>query len=113
MKKHMAISAAGLLGSEVLKHLPLRGNAKKAARMGSAVLSLISGFSLRWAMIYGAHEAGNDPRLARLASKPKQSRPKISNEKPTRGLTGVNRAAEPKRVAGSAHNGGAHGIVPG
>ncbi|HMB94558.1 MAG TPA: NrfD/PsrC family molybdoenzyme membrane anchor subunit [Tepidisphaeraceae bacterium] len=117
MKKHMKIAAGALIGAEVLKHLPLRGRAKKGARMAASILGLVSGFSLRWAMIYGAHEAANDPRLARLASKPKQSTAKNSSqtisEKPTRRSMGVNRAAEPDRVGGSAHNGGAHGIVPG
>jgi formate-dependent nitrite reductase membrane component NrfD len=120
MKKHMAVAAGALIGAEVLKHLPLRGKARKGARMAASLLGLVSGFSLRWAFIYGAHEAGNDPRLARLASKPKQSsrmgknpQSSISSEKPTRGSMGVNRAAEPRRVGSSAHNGGAHGIVPG
>jgi formate-dependent nitrite reductase membrane component NrfD len=117
MKKHMKIAAGALIGAEVLKHLPLRGRPKKAARMAASVLGLVSGFSLRWAFVYGAHEAGNDPRLARLASKPKKSLQTSQGkftQQPTRGFMGVNRAAEPRRVGGSAHNGGAqHGIIPG
>jgi formate-dependent nitrite reductase membrane component NrfD len=114
MKKHMTIAAGALIGAEVLKHLPLHGKAKKTARMAASVLGLVSGFSLRWAMVYGAHEAANDPRTARLASKPKKVQAKIYSEKPTRRLTGVNRAAGSfSGMSGPAPNGGAHGIVPG
>lgn len=85
MKKHLLFSAAGLIGAEVLKRLPLEGRAKKAARVASSLLGLAAGFSLRWAMVYGGHEAANDPHLARLPQSPNPQAPKrkaVANQRP-------------------------------
>jgi len=65
MKKHLWGAAAGLAGAEVLKLLPLRGKAKRMARVASAVAGLAAGFSLRWAIVHGGHESAADPRAAR------------------------------------------------
>jgi formate-dependent nitrite reductase membrane component NrfD len=61
-------TGAAAVASEVLKFLPLRGKAKRVANVASNVLSLAAGFGLRWSFVHGAHEAANDPRLARLAT---------------------------------------------
>jgi formate-dependent nitrite reductase membrane component NrfD len=69
-RKHMMVAAGCLAGAEVIRHLPLQGRAKKLARMTSSLLTLGSGFALRWAMVQAGHDAANDPRLARIASRP-------------------------------------------
>lgn len=78
MKGHMRISIGGMVVGEILKLLPFRGTLRRMARSLSAVISLVSGFSLRWAMVHGGHQAAEDPHLSRLAtgtpSKPKADR---------------------------------------
>ncbi|HXE56208.1 MAG TPA: NrfD/PsrC family molybdoenzyme membrane anchor subunit [Tepidisphaeraceae bacterium] len=64
MKTHMQVSIGSLILSELLKLIPFRGRARRTLGMISSILSLVSGFSLRWAMVYGGHEAANDPRTA-------------------------------------------------
>ena len=65
MKKHLWAAIAGIVGAELIKLLPFRGRFRKLARALSAVAGLAGGFSLRWAMVYGGHEAADDPALAR------------------------------------------------
>jgi formate-dependent nitrite reductase membrane component NrfD len=62
------LATLGIVAAEVLKVLPVRERHKKPVRMLAAALGLASGFALRWSMIYGGHEAANDPRTARLLS---------------------------------------------
>jgi hypothetical protein len=72
MKHHMAVAIGALVVGEALKALPLTGRPRRAARTASAVLSLVSGFALRWAMVHGGHDAANDPHTARMASRPQR-----------------------------------------
>jgi formate-dependent nitrite reductase membrane component NrfD len=66
MKPHLWASIAGLLGGEVLKHLPLPSpRLRRFARMLGCCVGLASGFSLRWALVYGGHESASDPSAAR------------------------------------------------
>jgi formate-dependent nitrite reductase membrane component NrfD len=67
MKKHFAVVIGGMILSELLKILPLPRPLKRIASAFACVAGLASGFSLRWAMIHGGHEAANDPRTARMA----------------------------------------------
>jgi formate-dependent nitrite reductase membrane component NrfD len=69
LKKHMAIAGCAIVASEVLKRLPLDGEAKRAASIGAAVCGLATGFLLRWSFVYGGHEAARDPRAARSSSR--------------------------------------------
>jgi formate-dependent nitrite reductase membrane component NrfD len=68
MKGHLGVTIGGLVLGEILKLLPFRGALRRMARSLSAIVSLLSGFSLRWAMVHGGHDAANDPHLARLAT---------------------------------------------
>ena len=70
MRKHMTVSWGSLFAAELLKLVPFQGRVRRMARGISALLSLVSGFSLRWAMVHGGHEAANDPHTARLSSRP-------------------------------------------
>jgi formate-dependent nitrite reductase membrane component NrfD len=69
MKHHMALMVGTLVVGEAIKLLPLGGKARRATGTAAAVLSLVSGFALRWAMVHGGHEAANDPYTARLSSR--------------------------------------------
>lgn len=69
MKKHLAFTAGALVAAEGLKWLPLPRRARRWARIIASLLGLASGFSLRWAMIYGGKEAALNPHTARLASR--------------------------------------------
>lgn len=68
MSAHLRISIGGLIVAELLKLLPFTGRLHRFARTLSAIVSLTSGFSLRWGMVHGGHQAANDPHLARLAT---------------------------------------------
>ena len=65
MRGYMSVLYGGLLGSEVLKLLPFRGTARRLATMLGSILSLASGFALRWAMVHAGHAAANDPSINR------------------------------------------------
>jgi formate-dependent nitrite reductase membrane component NrfD len=71
MKGWHKATIGGLILSELLKLLPLPRRAKRTAGVLSSLLSLFSGFALRWAMVHGGREAANDPHTARLSSRPK------------------------------------------
>ena len=73
-KRQLWWTIGGLVGAEVLKALPLHGRAKRATSILASLLSLAGGFALRWGFVYGGQESGNDPRAARLGSKPKPPR---------------------------------------
>ncbi len=73
-KRQLWWTIAGLVGPEVLKAIPLRGRAKRTTGVLASLLSLAGGFALRWAFVYGGQESGNDPRAARLGSRPKPPR---------------------------------------
>ncbi|MGE5608224.1 MAG: NrfD/PsrC family molybdoenzyme membrane anchor subunit [Bacillota bacterium] len=93
MKPHMALMAGALILGEVIKRLPLRGKARRVVGTASAVLSLASGFVLRWTMIHGGHEAANDPHTARLSSRPGRSKLRPYASTPAPG------SPSPKRLA--------------
>ena len=59
-------SIAGVVGSEAVKLLPLPKRLHKSRRILSGLLGLTGGFALRWSMVLGGVEAGNDPHAARL-----------------------------------------------
>jgi formate-dependent nitrite reductase membrane component NrfD len=64
------LALGGLVGSEVLKLLPVGRRLRKPVRMAAAALGLAAGFALRWSMIYGGKEAADNPHLARANSRP-------------------------------------------
>jgi formate-dependent nitrite reductase membrane component NrfD len=70
-RKHVQAATAALVGSEVLKFLPLSGRLRRFAGKISAVLGLVSGVLLRWAMVYGGREAAKDAKLSRQSMRPK------------------------------------------
>lgn len=77
MKKHYLFSIGGIVAAEILKHAPVRASMKKPVRMFATALGLAAGFSLRWAMVFGGHEAAADPHASRLVSRPKDSAKQI------------------------------------
>lgn len=68
MKTWHKVSLIGIIGCELLKLVPLPTPLQKPRRMLSSTLGLIGGFAMRWAMVFGGHEAANDPRTARMIS---------------------------------------------
>jgi formate-dependent nitrite reductase membrane component NrfD len=68
MRHHLGIAIAGIVGGELLKLLPFRGTARRFTQALSALISLIGGFSLRWAIVHGGHQAADDPHLSRLVT---------------------------------------------
>lgn len=67
------VAVGTLIASEALKHLPVGNRFRKPLRVLSAAAGLVAGFSMRWSMVYAGKDAADDPRLARLVSRP--SRP--------------------------------------
>lgn len=62
---HVWLGYAGMAASEICKHLPLRGRARKWASIAGAVAGLASGYSLRWALVHAGKPSARDPRAAR------------------------------------------------
>jgi formate-dependent nitrite reductase membrane component NrfD len=80
---HIWGAFTGLAAAEILKHLPLRGRAKKWANIGSAISGLAAGFSLRWALVHAGRTAANDPAIARNSSRPNVPPPAEEIVRPT------------------------------
>jgi formate-dependent nitrite reductase membrane component NrfD len=59
----------GLVASEVIKHLPVKGQMKRRLEILGTAMGLASAFAIRWAVVHGAHESANDPDAARHASR--------------------------------------------
>ncbi len=74
-RHHLRLACAGIVVSEVLKHLPLPGKAGRFANKLAAAVGLATGLSLRWAFIYGGREAAKDAHLSRLSTRPKTEEP--------------------------------------
>jgi formate-dependent nitrite reductase membrane component NrfD len=70
MRKWHVASHVGIIGSEVLKYLPLPRFLAKPQRMLSNLSGLAGGFAMRWAFVFGGIEAAKDPRQSRLVSDP-------------------------------------------
>lgn len=62
-------ASLGVLLSETLQWLPLRGRARRWADAASSLLGLASGFALRWSMVHAGRESAADPEAARQASR--------------------------------------------
>jgi formate-dependent nitrite reductase membrane component NrfD len=75
--KNLKLATATMIGSEALKFLPLPGKLRRFAGHLAAILALISGFFLRWSMVYGGREAANDAKLSRESMRPPQSQARI------------------------------------
>ncbi len=100
MSRYHKFTVRGVVAAEILKLLPLDGGLLKFARMIWNLLGLSAGWSMRWSFIYGGHEAANDPRTSRLASKPSAKEP-ISQQKPD-----IKRAEQFASSTGRADAGG-------
>jgi formate-dependent nitrite reductase membrane component NrfD len=68
-KHHLYLGVGGLVAAEVIKRLPVRGNARKLTSVAAAAMTIASAYSLKWAMTYAGHDAAKDPRLARNISR--------------------------------------------
>jgi formate-dependent nitrite reductase membrane component NrfD len=66
-KRFMMANTACLIGSEVLKRAPLNGRAKKLARIGSAALGIMAGFSLKYGILAAGTPSATNPEAARLS----------------------------------------------
>jgi hypothetical protein len=73
MRNHERFAKGAMIAAEVLKRLPVGKRYKKPVRMAAAALGLASGLAMRWAMVFGGHEAAADPQLSRAVGKGKQS----------------------------------------
>ena len=65
MKRHTRFTFGALAVAEVLKRVPVKGRLGKSLRVAGHVASLASAFSMRWSVVYGAHESGKDAEAAR------------------------------------------------
>jgi formate-dependent nitrite reductase membrane component NrfD len=70
-KKYMIANTACLIGSEVLRHAPLTGRARRLAKIGSAALGVLGGLALKYGILEAGVSSANDPEAARLASSPR------------------------------------------
>jgi formate-dependent nitrite reductase membrane component NrfD len=70
MSKHHKFSTGAIVAAEVLKLVPVPDFLTRLKRLVVNLLGLSGGFALRWAFVYGGHEAAADPHLARLVSRP-------------------------------------------
>lgn len=73
MRRVHRFAVGALVASEVIKHLPVAPRWRRPVRMLAAAAGLAAGFSMRWAMVHGGHEAANDPHLAREVSRAEPS----------------------------------------
>jgi formate-dependent nitrite reductase membrane component NrfD len=78
VRGHFYFTLVGVALSELLKLLPFRGTLRRFTGKLSSILALAAGFSLRWGVIYGGHEAAQDAHTARLVSKPAANQPKLT-----------------------------------
>lgn len=72
MRNHQRFATGAMIAAEVLKRLPVGKEYRKPVRMAAAALGLASGLAMRWAMVFGGHEAAKDPHLSRAVSKGKE-----------------------------------------
>jgi formate-dependent nitrite reductase membrane component NrfD len=77
MSKYHHLSIGGILAAEVLKLLPAPRRLRRPLRMLASLLGLTAGFSMRWAMVFGGHDAAADPHTSRLVSRPQNSASRI------------------------------------
>jgi formate-dependent nitrite reductase membrane component NrfD len=67
--KYSAVAVGGVLAAELLKRIPAPAEYRKPLRIAASILGLAAGFSLRWVMVMGGHQAAADPHLNRVASR--------------------------------------------
>ncbi|HEX4123399.1 MAG TPA: NrfD/PsrC family molybdoenzyme membrane anchor subunit [Tepidisphaeraceae bacterium] len=70
MAKHHKFSVRAILAAELLKLFPVPGFLRRPKRLLVNLLGLSAGWAMRWAFIYGGHEAAANPHIARLVSRP-------------------------------------------
>lgn len=85
-KKNHWFSIGGIIGCELLKRLEFPRPLRRPMRVLSALLGLGAGLSLRWGMIFGAHEAAADPHLSRVVSRPQDSAKRSGGKFPAAGM---------------------------
>ncbi|HVX84828.1 MAG TPA: NrfD/PsrC family molybdoenzyme membrane anchor subunit [Phycisphaerae bacterium] len=71
MKHHTLYTFAGLAVAETLKHWPASAGGGKLLKIAGHLASLSSAFSVRWSVVYAAHESGKDAEAARMVSRAK------------------------------------------
>lgn len=69
VKKYHHFSTGAILAAEVIKHIPVPKHLRKHRRVLSAALGLAGGLALRWAMVFGGHDAAADPHLSRVVNR--------------------------------------------
>jgi formate-dependent nitrite reductase membrane component NrfD len=77
MAKHHKFSYRAMIAAELFKLLPVPEFLRRPKRLLVNLLGLSGGFAMRWAFVYGGHEAAADPHIARLVSRPEESAKKI------------------------------------
>ncbi len=71
MKHHTLYTFVGLAVAETLKHLPASPGSSRLLKIAGHLAGLSSAYSVRWSVVYGAHESGNDAEAARMVSRAK------------------------------------------
>lgn len=61
-------ASLGVLLSEALQWLPLRGRSRRWASVASSLLGLAGGFALRWSIVHAGRSSASDPEAARQAA---------------------------------------------
>jgi hypothetical protein len=77
MSTHHKMSLGGMVLAEALKLLPVPRELSRPLRILINLLGLGAGFSMRWEMVFGGHEAAADPHLSRVVSRPKDQTQRI------------------------------------
>ena len=69
MRSCLYVATGAVVAAELVKLIPLSQRLERPRRILSMALGLAGGLALRWAMVYGGHEAAADPHLSRAVSR--------------------------------------------
>lgn len=74
-RRYHHFGTGAIVAAEALKLVPLPQRLHKPRRIFSMALGLAGGLAMRWAMVFGGHEAAADPHLSRAVSRPPKADP--------------------------------------
>lgn len=74
-------AAAGLVVSEVLKHVPTREGTGRWTKLLAGAIGVASGFALKWAMQQAGPPSASDPEADRQVSRPRRSQHLANNQR--------------------------------
>jgi hypothetical protein len=66
-RTYMLANTACLIGSEVLRYAPLKGRARKWAKVGASALGVLGGLALKYGILKAGAPSATDPAAARYS----------------------------------------------